>query len=398
MSELQIAMIGFGVLLVGAVWAYNVWQDKKHRRLAETVLPVRREKSSDVLMAGRETPESEMRAAQAALADRSEPALVEPYFGDEPKEPSLPPASASETASASASSVAAVAHAAVSENKPMPAVPGEWSDGQADCLLRVEFPDPVSVAALWADQSEWASRIDKPMQWLGLDAQAGRWRNLSPQDAFPVTHVAVALQLADRRGAVTEAMLGVFISGVHQIAQRYSGLVELPDQNVILQRAEALDDFCAGVDLQLVLCVIPRQGSLNEMVGAKLKPELESAGLAQEGERFVAVDSNGAEVFALTCQGVTPFAPGQIESARLTVLVFSIDVPRVTQGAVGFDRMVAIGRCCADALGGQLVDAHRKPLALTTLAAIRQRIEEMQGKMGTRGIAAGGVRALRLFS
>ena len=32
-SELQIALIGVGVAAVGAVWGYNVWQDRRHLSL-----------------------------------------------------------------------------------------------------------------------------------------------------------------------------------------------------------------------------------------------------------------------------------------------------------------------------------------------------------------------------
>ena len=400
MSELQIAMIGFGALLVGAVFAYNYWQDRKYRRLAEKVLPTQRKASNDVLMAGRKSLEEETRAVRAAQADRSGPGFMEPHIGNSdqsPQEPSLNPTAAPEVLpSQSDHAPSPRIHAA--ETSCSPPVPSEWADGQADCLMLIEFPDAVSVAALWAEQSEWASRIDKSMQWLVVDDQTGRWRTFLPQDAFPVTHVAAALQLADRKGPVSETTLGTFVAGVHQIAQRYSGLVEMPDQSAVLRRAEALDDFCAGVDLQLSLHVIARQGSLNALVGAKLKPEIDAAGLTLEGERFVAVDASGAEVFALSCQGSTAFAPDQLETASLTALILSIDVPRVAHGAVGFDRMIAVGRRCAEALGGQLVDAHKKPLALATLAAIRQRIEEIQGQMDTRAIPAGGVRALRLFS
>jgi len=33
-SELQMALIGLGVLLVVAVWGYNIWQEKRQRRMA----------------------------------------------------------------------------------------------------------------------------------------------------------------------------------------------------------------------------------------------------------------------------------------------------------------------------------------------------------------------------
>ena len=386
MSELQMALIGFGVLLVVAVWGYNIWQEKKQRRMAEAVFPA---EQPDVLMAGR-APASDKRPAEPRIVDRvaDRAVLQEPTFGE--------PALAEEFP---ADRVAAESQS--EEQKPVIAVPAEWADGLADCLLRIEFVDPVSVSALWTEYSSWAQTLDKPVQWLGLEERNGvdgRWRNLLPQDPGAVTQVAVALQLVDRKGAVDEAGLQTFLQGVHHFAQSFSGLVELPEIEPVLAQARELDAFCAAVDLQLALHVLPRQGSLNEMVGARLKPVIEAGGLKLEGERYVAVDSDGVEAFALTCRGATVFPAAQLETQALTDLTLSLDVPRVIDGAAAFDRMIAFARQCAEALGGQLVDPQHKPLADATIIAIRLRINDLQSQMMKHGIPAGGVRALRLFT
>jgi FtsZ-interacting cell division protein ZipA len=70
----------------------------------------------------------------------------------------------------------------------------------------------------------------------------------------------------------------------------------------------------------------------------------------------------------------------------------------VAAGAAAFERMIAFARQCAETLGGQLTDAQHKPLADATIAAIRVRIDDLQGQMAGMNIPAGGVRALRLFS
>lgn len=384
MSELQIALIGAGALLVAAVWGYNFWQERKHRQRAATMLPARDRDAPDVLMAGRETERSE----------RSEPGIAPPAVPQEPtfrEAEEVPPAAAEPTQG--------------EERLEQPeqlatvfAPPAEWADGRADCLLRVEFVDAVPVTGIWAEQESWSRQIDKPLQWLGLDGKSGRWRVLLPQDPGAVAQLAVALQLADRRGAVDEATLSAFLGGVHQLAQHFSGLVELPEPASVLERARELDAFCAGVDLQLDLLVVPRQGSLNEMLGARLPQVLDAAGLKPEGDRFVAVDAAGAEVFSLVCRTAAGNAATQLEAQALNSLVFSLDVPRVAAGAAAFDRMIGCARQCADALGGQLVDAHRKPLSDATLDAIRARLEELQARMAQMGMPAGSLRALRLFS
>ncbi|MCX8087393.1 MAG: cell division protein ZipA C-terminal FtsZ-binding domain-containing protein [Rhodocyclaceae bacterium] len=393
MSELQLALIGLGLGLVAGVWGYNLWLERRHRRRAEKMLP---EAVPDVLMQDRDAA-SPPPAAQPA----SDPALRrEPVIGRdvEASIPSKPAAEAVPPAPTVGASLSAEASPGPAAARPLAPVPEEWADGRADCLLRVEFAEPVSVAALWADYSSWAGRLDKPVQWLGLDSEAGRWRNLSPQDPGAVLEVAAALQLADRRGPVSAATLEAFLAGMKRLAQSFAGLVELPDPAPILSSANALDAFCASVDLQFSLQVVPRPGSLSGMPGGKLKALIDSAGLVREGERFVATDADGAVLFTLGCAAATAHTLGRLDGATLTGLTFSLDVPRVRDGAAAFDRLLAFARQCAAAVGGVLVDTHRKPLAEETIMAIRRRIGELQAQMAAQGIPAGSVRALRLFA
>ncbi len=364
MSELQIAMIGFGVAIVLVVLIYNSWQARKQRQRAEALLPPQ---APDVLMAGRTDGRDEPVMDQSAVLPAPTFSAIEAEPDAEPLKLAVP-------------------------------LPAEWADGVADCLLCIEFVDAVPVSGLWAEQADWSARIDRPVQWLGLDAHSARWRVLLPQDPGSVVQVAVALQLVDRRGPVSEATLVSFLGGAHRLAQRFSGLVELPELASMLARANELDGFCAALDLQFSLLVLPRQGSLGELPGAKLKPLFEATGLRLEGDRFVAMDAEGAEAFALSCQSATPFSAARIETIGLTALIFSLDVPRVAAGLTAFDRMMTLARQCAETLGGQVVDAHQKPLAHATVEAIRTRIGELQARMAQAGMPAGGVRALRLFS
>src|SRR5690606_1938824 len=118
-----------------------------------------------------------------------------------------------------------------------------------------------------------------------------------------------------------------------------------------------------------------------EMLGAKLKPLIETGGLRLEGERYVAVDAAGAEVFSLACRAATEFSAARLEAMALTDLLFNLDVPRVADGMAGFERMIGFARQAAEALGGQLVDGHGKPLADAKVDAIRARIGELQAQM-----------------
>lgn len=391
MTDLQIALIVLGVVLVLGVWAFNVWQEKRLRRKAAA-----------------SAASTATAPASQAMAERTEPA-----FGDAPAdtppadEIAVPPAPtfAADAPAADPDGMASVLPAilpaaptgALTCGLATPPLPAEWADGAADALLLIEFTEAQAVAALWAEQASWSAAIDKPLQWLALESPLARWRVLQAEDNGTALQLAVALQLTDRRGPVGEQTLLDFLAGVHGLAKRFAGLVELPEMAVLLERARALDGFCAAVDVQLSLLVVPRNGSLTEMFGGKLLPLFDAARLRAEGERFVAVDGGGAEAFAVVCRG-SDGQPVALPDHALASLDFLLDVPRVAQGAAVFDRMLALAQQTAEALGGQLVDAHRNPLPDAKLAAIRARIDALQVQMAAAAMAPGSVRALRLFA
>ncbi|MDP1652126.1 MAG: cell division protein ZipA C-terminal FtsZ-binding domain-containing protein [Rhodocyclaceae bacterium] len=384
MSDLQIALIALGVALVAAVWFYNLWLEKKQRQRAAEMLP---KAAPDVLMAGRSAKTEPAIGITNADAVQREPTFTaaEPFpEADEP-----PPAATLE--------VDFLLDDMADDARPATVpVPAEWSDGRADCLVRVEFVDAVPATALWTEHATWSATIDKPIQWLGLDERSQHWRTLLQQDSGAVVQLAAALQLVDRKGAVSPVTLMAFLDGMLRLSQRFAGLVELPVPTPLLSLADRLDAFCADVDLQLALHVLPAK--TGEMAGAQLPPVIDADRLRLEGERFVAMDDTGAEAFALVCQSPTVFSAARLTDMSLTDLIFSLDVPRVAAGAAAFDRMIACARRCAEALGGQLADAHRKPLTDATIAAIRGRIQDLQRQMAEKDIPAGSVRALRLFS
>jgi hypothetical protein len=397
MSDLQIALIVLGVALVVAVWFYNRSLEKKHRQRAEQILPTTRADVLKVRPAEKTEPGIAAPAVDEAVSTTmrnwQDPAAV----SDEPgfMEADLPLEPDTRTLEERSEVDLPLDFDELEEGQRIP-VPEEWGDSRADCLLRMEFVAPVPIDVLWEEHKDWSASIDKPLQWLGLDEQTRHWRSLFPQDTGKVKQLAVALQLVDRLGAVSETTLSSFVEGIRRLALRFVGQVELPNVASVLTRARELDAFCASVDLQLSLHVLPARSP--QMSGALLKPLMDAAGLRLEGERYVAFDTADAEAYALICRSATSFPAERVDAMELIDLIFSLDVPRVAMGAATFDRLIAFARECAAKLGGQLADAHRKPLGDATVAVIRGRIEELQQRMTERGIPPGSVRALRLFS
>jgi len=375
-SELQIALIGAGAAGVALVWGYNVWQDRQHRKTADRIF---KGGEGDALLAG----------AAAPVADDRQ--RLEPQFSAETytDEAAADQATANDGSGAMAQAEPLAAAA--------PAMPSDCADEIADCVLRFTAPEPVPAPAVQAMQTAWASELSKSLHWLAKSESDESWRRIEANDSGRYRDWAVALQLVDRRGPVSDGELGRFFDGVQSVAQQAGATMELPSRGELVMRAGALDQFCAGVDIQFVLHVVEASGGV--FAGTKLRGVAEAAGLALEGDGvFRARDADGGELFTVANLGAERLEADSIKSLATHGLTLSLDVPRVTDGTFAFDRMLATARQLAGTLGGVLVDAQRAPLADAMIDAIRAKTGELQARMNEAGIVPGSVRALRLFS
>jgi hypothetical protein len=365
MNELQIAMIGAGAAAVAAVWGYNKWQEGQQRKLAEKAF---RGAQPDALMEGKDAVSAPVQDAQdGAAADRREPVL--PGNDADQEQPAA---------------------------EGLPALPEQYADEIADCVVRIDFVEPVPAPGLWAAQSRWSGQIAKPVSWLGFDADANAWKLLNAHDAGRYRIVCAALQLANREGAVSDAELSLFLDGVWELAGQCSGVTGIPKRDDVLLTARNLDEFCAGVDLQLGVKIV---GANEPMTGPRLKQLAEAAGLTLlDDGTFHYVDVNGLTRFTLANIGTELFDPATIDSLATHGVTLSMDVPRVPDGATAFDALMSVARPLTEALGGYLVDGQGNPLTAEMIASIRGKIVQMQALMARQQIVAGSVRALRLFS
>jgi hypothetical protein len=219
---------------------------------------------------------------------------------------------------------------------------------------------------------------------------------LTAHDAGRYKTVCASLQLANREGPVSDAELSVFLDGVWELAGQCSGVTGIPQRDDVLMTARNLDDFCAGVDLQLGVKIV---GANDPMTGPRLKQLAEAAGLTLlDDGAFHYVDVNGLTRFTLANIGTELFDPASLESLATHGVTLSMDVPRVPDGATAFDVLMSVATPLAEALGGYLVDSQGNPLTAEMIAGIRAKIVQMQGLMARQQIVAGSVRALRLFS
>lgn len=385
LSELHLALIGAGTAGVLMVWGYNVWQDRKHRKTAERIF----NSGKPDALAGSVEPAP---PAHGAGAER-----VEPTFDP------LPESAPSQIAGPAIDAEDDAVHHEVgaepaAEVAPAPAVPADDTDPIVDCALCFSAATPVAAPILYSIQRSWSGDISKPIRWYARGGDTAAWQTINADSSGSHREWCAALQLVDRRGAVSDGELARFLEGVAALAQQTGATLEaVRDAEELAAHAQALDQFCAGVDIQFVLHVVDATGGT--FPGTKLRGLAEAAGMVLEGDGlFHARDEAGGEAFSLGNLGPERFDADSLRSLSTPGVTFSIDVPRVSDGKAAFERMLGASRQLAGALGGVLVDAQRAPLADAMIAAIRAKIVELQQRMRDGGIDPGSRRALRLFS
>lgn len=371
MSDLQLALIGAGVLAVLGVWAYNHWQERGLRRPTD-----------DLFLGGGDRPSaSDATSTAEADAARAEPMFAEPApAADEPPVGMARP-----------------------DDVPIDATPAALptdthpADALIDCIVSFSPREPIAPAAVWAAQALWNSTVSKPLRWLAADAGDIRWTAVDPASSARFGHWIAALQLVDRRGPVSDAEIGRFFEGIRALGKSFDFTPMLPSRAETMLRASELDGTCASVDVQFALHVIHAQGGA--FAGPRLRTVCEASGLELDGVgHYVSRDADGHVEFSLSNMGSEPLDASGLSSLATNGVVLSIDVPLAADGIAAFDRMLLAARQLAMNLGGVVVDSQRAPLSDAMLGLIRQKIAELQQTMRDAGVPPGGLRARRLFA
>ena len=375
MSDLQIGLAILGGLVVASVLAFNWWQERQFRQRGEQTFSVRHD---DVLLG-----QPAMPGASAAMAGSPQP-----HSHDEPRiEPSMEPRMEPHL-----------------DNDPeavAPAFSSVLKGGVVD-LPRPEIDYIVELRAGEFIAADKLARLKQSLPGLtrrisfgGLNDHSKSWEAL--RDGGRYASVRVALQLVDRSGPVNEEQLRAFGDVIRDTASEMSAIAELPEFAPALERAVALDEFCADVDVLVGINVIANTGQVFH--GTKIRALAEAAGLhLQASGVFHCHDEQGATLYSVDNQESEPFLIDRIRNITTPGITFLLDVPRVANGPRVFDKMVAMSRSFADSLDGTLADDNRALLNDSGLDRIRAQLRAIYTAMEQRGIEAGGPLALRLFS
>lgn len=445
MTELHMGLIGLGAVAVVGVVAYNKWQERKHRQVAEQML---RASHDDVLLdeetadaPGLEEEEEYAvlikRPAPEAFTERQEPSFEpqpapelrqEPVLHPDPAllvaapvaedlpppweetpeplpvQPELPMAKAASLATPAPGPV----RAPVAEPEPRyeapaparevvpPSLPQSLLSPAVDYIVSLETVDYIPAAQFLLSQYDTLRRVSKRIIWVGFNESTGEWDVLADDSPVEYRRLRIGAQMADRQGAISDAELSVFHTAMRQLAEEFMAVADLPTRKSALEEAWALDRFCADVDIQIGINVV---ATSQAFPGTKIRALAEAAGMTLGGDGvFLRRDDDGRILYCLYNQGSTPFSVESMKTVSCHGLTFLLDVPRVPNGDRVFSQMADLARRFADALHGVVVDDNRHPLTDTQLEPIRKQVGQYQAAMASRGLVAGSSLSLRLFA
>lgn len=389
MTELQYGLIGLGAAAVAGVFAYNKWQERAHRKVAEQVL---KSDHDDVLLGGEVPRREEPRFSPEPepVIERREPVLAgapepEPEFEPEAEVPVL------------AAEPEPEVEFEAEEEVPVPDVPAKLLDPRLDFIVAMELVDAVPATQILHSQRDALQRLTKPVVWVGFNDRSRTWETIAPDTPMPYRRLRIGLQMTSRRGPLSEAELTVFIAAMQELADELLAVADMPSSQTVLDQAMDLDRFSADVDLEIGVNLVSRGTPFS---GTKLRALAEAAGMVLGVDGlFTRYDDDGRVQFRLQNLESTQFSPESIKTLSTHGLTFLLDVPRVDHADRVFSQMVELAKRFGETLQGTLVDDNRHPLNDAQLDHIkREFVVKPQATMAQFGIPAGGPLALRLFS
>lgn len=365
MSQLQLALLAVGAVVIVLVLAYNMLAERRARRRAEQAFEGN---------------------AGDALFERT-PVRREPTLGE------LPPSDAADDDPVLAPDEAgsAIGETRVPEELQAPGGPAAQISSRIDTVAVILADDPIMeerLDALYAALSLQPTPVHiegiVDEQWHPVDASPKKsWRELR-----------VGLQLASRKGPLGEDELERFNEAIAEFAQSVNAVSQREAPATAAARARELDAFCADADIEVAINVIGQFGATFAM--PRVKQLALEHGFSETGAgELVRFGSDGVSEIVIRRFAD---APGKSNPAYATGLTFALDVPHVADAPSVLAEMTQLAETFARKLGGQVVDDNRKPLTDSGIASIRRSLERVFHEMEANGIPAGGPLARRLFS
>lgn len=414
MSELQLALLILGALVILGVIVYNRIQEARFRDRSERAFAAAKSEATAATPEPVRTPAQERERIEPQFQDtpphvggseRHESAAPVAQYDDEPmivraaaeatgaaqRPLRKDPVSALEMPAPAAERPAAAPAAQFGERREPEVVTTAGEDDPLCYCAHIEAPDPVSGTAI-DSLRRGLGDLEERTRIEAWQVGVQRWITAGVE---PSRKLRVWLQLVDRRGMVSQQDIAAFQAAVMRCASSAGGSATMPQAEPYLARAKVLDEFCAEVDVVVGINVRAPNG--RGFIGTRVRGVLEASGFTADEDRYGYRDVNGLTRFVVENQDQTALTPEALRAAGVSGLTLLFDVPRQSDGVACFNQMVTVGRQLAQTLGGTLVDDNGTPVTDAGLEQIRAQLRAIYGNMEARGMPPGSTLARRLF-
>ncbi|MFM2396034.1 MAG: hypothetical protein RLZZ434_616 [Pseudomonadota bacterium] len=420
MSDLQIALIAIGALIILAVLILNWWQERRFHRQAQSQFadlkndallpesssqtPPDDEAHDDGLISEKDDTQSGLEDGVYDIADAQDAdnftinVAVKIDAEDAPAFDALTVTADSEEPQPS-QAIEDLAPSAPAEPKVSAGLPSMLLS-KIDTTALLYLAKESTMRTLKESSRALFDGLDKPFFIHALDKNQ-TWQVLDDDDTQtyqPVLRVACSLQLADRGGAVTRSTLSRFQLAVTELALKINADLEWQDIESIQLQANELDEFCIAVDKTVGFHL--SHGENGAFSAAKLTALAEAQGLAANDagclQAFNPQSAKPSFIIFNTENQLTAF--NAASDALIKSVIFQLDIPRVDECTLAFKQMVKVAKSLAVDLNANLLDANNRILNDQQIEQIFQQVDSIQDAMRLRGIEPGSEAALRLFS
>ena len=427
MSDLQLALIILGAIIIGGVVAYNWLQEKKLRQqvTGDFIVPQKDVLSDDFHIDAdayiidkemAEVTEKTKHFEQHTIPD--EMRIVDTQIANHDNENQVANA---ERASASPNTVSNYLasnyiESQIFESQTVEPTQPRLAEPIVKAVLhekiqaaQVNLPESTHpqidlTAILYATKNinsadlggliNALSSINLPLSISGLDND-DKWHSVTDQSNKAFKQLACSLQLADRGGPVAKNLLNKFQFAVEDAGLNLNTHVEWQGIGDAMQRAIELDQFCIEVDQMVSAHIAQTETPIH---GTKFKGLAEANGmvLKEDGKFYFA--ANDAVLFTAIDTNNIPFTAESLRNNVLKSITLQIEIPKVNNSEQVFNQMMAIAQKMANSLNANLVDDNQKPLGDLQIEKIKQQLKIIHATMVARGIMPGSPASMRLFS
>ena len=338
MSDLQIALILLGILLILLVVVFNWWQDRRIRQQMQSQFP---DGDTDPLM------------SQLSDAERREPSM----------------------------------------GRGEVAADGEHDAAEVDCtteaVIDISFSHPVDAQEL-AQALQGMQRVGgKPVRYFAECEGGGHRARLRSGESYSSMQLAVLL--ANRSGPLSAIEWSQLWTAAQSLAQQFDASVEGPEQDDVLRRAAALDNACADLDALVGISVrLP-----GPLPASTVIQSVKEAGFLPYGQQLAWLADSGQPRFTAMFDSANP---NDIQSASIERIDLLLDLPNSPADEHAFSRMATVGRDLASRLDGIVLDDQGRPLPESADQNIDEQLSHLYRRLDDAGFTAGEERTSRIFS